>query len=268
MNHLISYAYLSAYKAHFAEINKLNILLDSGAFTAFKLNRDIDLQEYCAFVKNPPFKIWRYFSLDKIGDPEVTDRNLQIMLDKGLHPIPVYQRGQPIDKLYELIEKFNFVGIGGVAGTNDRNAYLKWILERSDIDAQKLHLLGVMNLDILRQYRPYSCDSSFIVDSTKFGQIVYFDPIKNKIGKIGREIVKNALLMKQLPVKIQEGLYTKDGWVHSYKAGGMYNYHLKASIIFADRLSQRLSTIGCKFFMIIPYQSFPTLINLMKEGLV
>jgi hypothetical protein len=268
MNHLISYAYLNAYKAHFSDINKLNILLDSGAFTAFKLNREIDLEEYCAFVKNPPFKIWRYFSLDKIGDPKVTDRNLQIMLDKGLHPVPVYQRGQPIDKLHELLEKFDFVGIGGVAGTNDRNAYLKWILERPDIDAQKLHLLGVMNLDILRKYRPYSCDSSFIVDSTKFGQIVFFDTTKNRIVKMGREIIKNTSLMQQLPEEIQLGLCTKEGWVHSYKAGKAFNCHLKASIIFADRLSQRLNAIGCKFFMIIPNQSFPALINMMKAGLI
>jgi hypothetical protein len=267
MNHLISYAYLSSYIQYAEQISKLDILLDSGAFTAFKLNKEINLEEYCSFLKDPPFKIWKYFALDKIGDDKVTNSNLQIMLDKGLHPVPVFQRGQSIDKLYELIDKFPLVGIGGVAGTNDRNSYLKWILERKDINAQKLHLLGVMNLDILREYIPYSCDSSCVVDSTKFGNIVYFDPIKNKLCKAGRSIVKNNTIMRRLPEVIQEGLFTQEGWVHSYKSD-KNNYHLKASIIFVNQFSTRLRKIGCRFFMIIPYQFFPTLISLIKDGLL
>src|SRR5512136_392524 len=160
-----------------------NILLDSGAFSAYKRKQNVDFKEYCAFVKDPPFEIERYFMLDVIGDPQSTIRNLQIMLDMGLNPIPVFQRGQPLDDLYRLLDQFDLVGIGGVAGTNDRNAYLKYILQRKDIDKRKLHLLGVLNKDILKEYKPKSCDSTFIVDYGKFALITYFDERQHKVSR-------------------------------------------------------------------------------------
>lgn len=244
--------------------NRSNTLLDSGAYTAFKSKKEINLEDYCSFVKNPPFKLWRYFALDKIGDSKATDRNLQIMLDKGLKPIPVFQRGQPLDKLYELLGKFDLVGIGGVAGTNDRNSYLKWILQRPDIDKQRLHLLGVLNIDIIKQYRPYSCDSSFLVFAPKFATITYYDPISNSLKRIGREIISNKKLMGALPTKIQEGLMTADGWIHSTKLIAN-NAHLKASLFFAIKLAQYLENVNCKLFLIFP-NTVPQVIFYQLQG--
>lgn len=217
-----------------------NILLDSGAFSAYKRKEKVNFQEYCAFVKDPPFKVERYFMLDIIGDPIATERNLQIMLDKGLNPIPVFQRGQSLDKLYKLQEQFDLIGIGGVAGTNNRDEYLKFILQRPDINKRKLHLLGVLDMDLLKQYKPRSCDSTFIVDSGKFALITYFNERENKVSRIGKQIVKNRRLMSKLPEEIQFGLLDSKGWIHTWK-DPLCNMHFKASLhLFTNEICRRI----------------------------
>src|SRR5271169_933508 len=91
---LFSYAYVSKIsgvsKVLNSQKNQCRALLDSGAFTAFKQGYQIDINEYCAFLKSPTFPIERYFMLDVIGDPKATKKNLEIMLKKGLKPIPVF----------------------------------------------------------------------------------------------------------------------------------------------------------------------------------
>jgi hypothetical protein len=258
MNLLLSYVYrdkITPIELIKKNESKLNILLDSGAYSAFKSDVEVDFEEYCAYVKNPPFKIWRYFALDKIGNAKVTERNLSVMLDKGLKPIPVFQRSQSIDRLYQLLDEFDLVGIGGVAGTNDRDEYLKWILERPDIDKRKLHLLGVLNIDLMRKYKPYSCDSSILINSIKFGRIQYFDASQNKIRSCNKEtFLKNRQLMAQIKnyPRLLEGLIGAEGWRGCPSKLDTTYMAFRLSIIAAKVLERHLQAIGTKLFLINP----------------
>jgi hypothetical protein len=134
-----------------------NLYLDSGAFTAYKQGIEIDFDEYCAFVRSPPVHIDRYFMLDVIGDPVKTRRNLDKMWRKGVRPIPIFTRGQNINEFGGLYGISDLVALGGIAGTNGAREYVKWIMPH--VGDRKVHWLGFSDLDFLKHYAPYACDT-------------------------------------------------------------------------------------------------------------
>lgn len=80
----------------------LDLLLDSGAYSAFTRGVELNLRDYITFLREHTF-LKNYISLDHIPgaygirthDPraaEQTYRNHQIMKDAGLLPIPVFHR--------------------------------------------------------------------------------------------------------------------------------------------------------------------------------
>ena len=144
------------------------LLLDCGAFTNWKANRDTKVEDYIAFIKQLPVKPWRYFSLDKIGDPVTTDKNLQTMLDAGLTPVPIFTRGTALEELDKLYDYSDLVGLGVGTGTRGSLSYIRWIMENN---TKPLHWLGVCNPNLVRYYRPYSCDSSSWESGGRYGVV-------------------------------------------------------------------------------------------------
>ena len=162
---LISYAYwnkgielaLTKWKGYY------HLIIDSGAFTAFKQGKEISLEDYCNFCKNPPVPIERYFTLDKIGDPEVTKINFQKMIDFGLNPIPIFTRGGNEKDIDAFFQKSDLIGIGGIAGGvanigGKQKNYLKFIMDI--VGKRKVHWLGQAAENLMAFYKPYSVDSS------------------------------------------------------------------------------------------------------------
>lgn len=145
-------------------------LLDSGAFTAYKLGRVITLDEYCRFLTDLPVKPWRYFVLDVIGDPVATARNYDAMRDRGFDPIPIFTRGGGLDELDRLYEHTDVVGLGGVAGA-DRSAY-QWLKAvMAHVAGRKVHILGFASMNWLKFLRPFSCDASSFEAVARYGQL-------------------------------------------------------------------------------------------------
>lgn len=137
-------------------------LLDSGAFANFSSGKDVvTLGRYMDFLREHGPRFWRYFALDKIADAAVSRSNLHSMLDAGLRPIPVFQRGGTLAEMQELRQVSDVVGIGGIAGRLGSHAHKKYLHDviRAAGD-HKVHLLGCATESLLRKYRPFSCDSS------------------------------------------------------------------------------------------------------------
>lgn len=57
-----------------AHPDTFRLLIDSGAFTAWKAGKSIALDDYCRFLEALPAAPWRYFTLDVIGNPDATDK--------------------------------------------------------------------------------------------------------------------------------------------------------------------------------------------------
>ena len=56
-------------------MKKINLFLDSGAYSAWSKGVTIDIDEYISFIKKNIKYITVYANLDVIGDPEATYRN-------------------------------------------------------------------------------------------------------------------------------------------------------------------------------------------------
>lgn len=155
----------------------IELMIDSGAFTAFTKGKEIRLNDYLSFIarlraENIPFN---YVQLDAIGDPEATFRNYEEMRRQGFgDTIPVFTRGENIEHLDHLYSMSDYIMLGGIAVGDTTKNYVKYILERNN--NRRIHLLGFTVANFLRHYRPYSCDSSGSESYARFGGWPYYDP--------------------------------------------------------------------------------------------
>lgn len=146
-------------------------LLDSGAFTAWNAGRQIDLDDYCRFIESLPIKPWRYFVLDVIGDPVATRRNYDRMLQRGFTPIPIYTPGEStsaIDEFYKTSDVVGFGGINGFKGSK-RKAYVNGVMNH--VGNRKAHWLGFVDINYIKAYKPYMCDSSSWDSGSMYGSL-------------------------------------------------------------------------------------------------
>jgi hypothetical protein len=145
----------------------VRFLLDSGAFTSWKKGTEITLDQYCTFLDGMKIKPWRYFMLDKIGDPVTTKANLKELNRRGYKPIPVFTRGEALHELEEMYQVSDVVALGGLVGTPGNRGFVKGLQEV--IRGRDSHWLGFVNHDFMSHFKPYSCDSSSWSAPLRFG---------------------------------------------------------------------------------------------------
>lgn len=109
---LISYVYLQNYdsKANQHEFKPKNLMLDSGAFTAWKVGKEIDIDaliqeglktRYCETV-----------CLDVISSAQESLKNALYMKAQGSKAYPVFHCGEPWEILDSYVKEFPKVGLG------------------------------------------------------------------------------------------------------------------------------------------------------------
>jgi len=160
INALVAYPYVNTLIDEYLAINKskFRILLDSGAFTAWKAGKEIKLDDYCKFLDTLKFKPYKYFTLDVIGNPKETLNNYNTMIKRGYKPVPIFTRGEDISLLEEYYKTSDIVGIGGLVGTKKNKQFVNGLMKR--IKKRKVHWLGFTNIQYIKYYKPFMCDSS------------------------------------------------------------------------------------------------------------
>jgi hypothetical protein len=113
---------------------KIALMLDSGAFSASRLDDDIALKDYIAYLKRHERLLASYVSLDVLPGrgvsveraAQTSYRNLQVMQDAGLSPMPVFHLGEPWKYLERLLAAGEpVIGLGGTVGAH-RNEVGRW----------------------------------------------------------------------------------------------------------------------------------------------
>lgn len=151
----------------------LRLLVDSGAFTAWKAGKSIALDDYCRFLETLPITPWRYFTLDVVGDPHASMVNYETMLRRGFKPIPIFTRGEDPSVLDDYYKTSDVVGIGGLVQTEGNKGYVKGIMRH--VGERRVHWLGFTNIDFLKAFKPYMLDSSSWENGARYGFVkVYF----------------------------------------------------------------------------------------------
>lgn len=167
LNVLVAYPYLNkSLQTYLQDKKDINLLLDSGAFTAWKAGQVIEIDDYCKFIDNLPIKPWKYFALDVVGNPQKTMENYEIMLKRGYNPIPIFTRGEEINVLEDYYKTSDIVGVGGLVGTKKNKAFVNALMKK--INKRKVHWLGFTNIKYIKFYKPYMCDSSSWLTGSRY----------------------------------------------------------------------------------------------------
>lgn len=174
LNLLVAYPYLKPEVVKLIQEHQQDIrfVLDSGAFTAWKAGKPIKLDDYCRFIESLPFKPWRYFTLDVIGDAHGTMKNYETMLSRGFNPVPIFTRGEDPSYLETYYKTSDLVGVGGLVGTERNKGFVKGIMKA--VRGRKVHWLGFTNLAFVKHFRPYMCDSSSWEGGARFGSVTVY----------------------------------------------------------------------------------------------
>jgi hypothetical protein len=164
-------------------MKKINLFLDSGAYSAWSKGVTIDIDEYISFIKKNIKYITVYANLDVIGDPEATYRNQKYMESKGLRPLPVFHSTlEPYSWLKKYIdEEYEYIGLGGMAGGSISKkdivpildeVFEKYICDKDGMPKVKVHGFGMTSLELLLKYPWYSVDSTSWVMTGRFGSVM------------------------------------------------------------------------------------------------
>lgn len=160
---------------------KIKMMLDSGAFSAWKRGTTIDVNDYIAYIKKNQHLLYSYVNLDVIpGVPgrkatqaevesaaKASYKNLKLMHKAGLSPIPVFHYGEDFKWLQQLLDdEESYIGLGGLVGQPqpDQIAFLDHVFTMlTDSMGQplvKTHGFGVASFPLLKRYPWTTCDAT------------------------------------------------------------------------------------------------------------
>ena len=178
---------------------KINLMVDSGAFSAWQSGAVVDLKAYIEWLKQHKDQLFSYVALDVMPDEgmgtispnqcaRASYKNLQVMLDAGLKPIPVFHQGESFWWLARLLKDgHDYIGIGGSA-TLSLPKRVEWLNEvftllcdKDGLPCVKTHGFGMGSPDLIWNYPFYTVDSTTWIGSPGFGRFVI--PDAERVGK-------------------------------------------------------------------------------------
>lgn len=157
---------------------KVDLFLDSGAFSAKTQGVEINLDDYIAFVKEHLLYLTVYANLDVIGDAEATLRNQKKMEAAGLNPLPCYHYGEPIKYLTYYLDRYEYIALGGMVSPTNA-ALLPWLDQLfsryicgcDGLPKVKVHGFGLTSHRLMKRYPWFSVDSTSWVVTGRMGSV-------------------------------------------------------------------------------------------------
>ena len=159
--------------------NKVDLFLDSGAFSAFTQGVSIDIQEYIAFIHENKGNLSVYANLDVIGSPEGTWKNQKIMERAGLNPLPCFHYGEDFKWLRRYLDQgYEYIALGGMVPISTPNLLVwldqvfgNFICDEKGMPKIKVHGFGLTSFRLMLRYPWYSVDSTSWVVTGRMGSI-------------------------------------------------------------------------------------------------
>lgn len=189
-NHLESWHYIGKgrYLEHIREDGK-KVFLDSGAFSAFMLGVQVDLEAYCRWILQNSDVIrvdetgaLMASVLDGIGDPLKTYQNQMAMESLGVRPLPCFHYGEDERYLEWYVQNYEYITIGGMVPISTPQLFHwldriwnKYLVDGSGHARIKVHGFGLTSVPLMEAYPWYSVDSSSWVQIGAHGNIMFRD---------------------------------------------------------------------------------------------
>lgn len=160
------------------------VFLDSGAFSAYSKGVEIDLPDYCEYVKRNDDIIERvdgiplFSVLDGIGDPLKTYQNQLAMERHGVRPLPCFHYGEDERYLEWYMQNYDYITIGGMVPITTPQLYLwldriwdRYLTDGAGRPKLRIHGFGLTTIGLMERYPWYSVDSSSWVQIAANGAI-------------------------------------------------------------------------------------------------
>ena len=165
----------------------VDILVDSGAFSAFTLGATIDLNAYTQWVSYWGELFGAFANLDVIGDAEGTLQNQRAIEAMGLKPLPIFHTGEPWEYLDRYLEDYRYVMLGGmVPYARERHRLMPWLIKcfRKAGTQTVYHGLGLTSWYALSAFPWYSVDSSSWGSGYRYGTVPVFDQVAGRMKTV------------------------------------------------------------------------------------
>lgn len=178
------------------------ILIDSGAFTAWRTGRAISIDAYAAFLERWQGSWDHAVTLDRIGDPKTSAAQTRALHQRGLHVMPVFTTGGALTEFDAMVRDSGYVCVGGLVGmpVAARRARVALLQRRAQNLGGGIHALG-LGAPSARDTRPYSADSSNAIQYlARYGMISYFDGRTVRITASAGKPERNEQLRANLAV--------------------------------------------------------------------
>ena len=173
---------------------RIKIIVDSVAYSAWRLGKSIHLDSYCSYLEQNLDWIETYVALDVINPNDVEEAaresfaNLVTMRKRGLNPMPVYHAGESLDWLKRMLDLgCDYIGIAASSLTS-RNSIDDWymlvfsqLVNNDGRPIIKTHALGEGRVESLKRFPWYSADSTSWIYSAQRGGIATL-PNGSRIG--------------------------------------------------------------------------------------
>ncbi len=240
---LVSFAHMGKDPlASYEGLKGQDVIIDSGAFTAHRTGREIELGRYIEFIKGAKLKPWTYFNLDVIGDAKASRKNYALMLKAGVNPIPVVTVGDGPQDFKEYAKTAERGAIGGLVRAANKHARVAEIMEV--VEGTKVHWLGYANLDMIKRYRPNSVDVTTWANPSIYKVTAVISPVNGKITQLPikkfrqrpkLEMIQRIRALGIEPQALAKELAWKDG-------GAAHDLCARSFVSFAHEVEERLGT--------------------------
>ena len=151
--------------------------LDSGAFSAFSQKTKINIDQYADFIHKHKADLNVYANLDSIGDPQQTQKNQDYLEAQGLNPLPVFHYGENIKILEGLIEKYDYIALGGMVPIPSKTLIhwldfvWEYLCDEEGRPKIKVHGFGMTTRHLIKRYPWFSIDSTSPIIGAAMGRI-------------------------------------------------------------------------------------------------
>ena len=212
---------------------RVKVFVDSGAYSAIRSGKPVNLAEYCAYLHENEEWIHTYAALDVLtpGAPEdgakLSWENYRYMRKQGLHPMPVYHYGEDISWLYRMLDDgCDYIALGGTAILGNKVAASAWysnawshLVNAKGEPVVKVHGFGEGNMSIVRRFPWHSVDSStWIVAALRTPNLVLDQKRKVNVG-VKDNKADNIDAMPPEDFRIYEAFLAEHGFTHADLVG-------------------------------------------------
>ena len=173
------------------------LFIDSGAYTALTRGKEVDVDDYIAYINGISDKVYVFAQLDYIpkNAQDTTDTaeaswdNYLYMYDRVKEPdklVPIYHQSESLSTLKRMVEHrkpngeyISYIGFGALAGTGvtlpqKKEFFSKCfsVIADSKNPNVKVHAMGMTSLALLEMFPFYSADSTSWIMQGATGSIL------------------------------------------------------------------------------------------------